>query len=193
MSCLEVSMRSVVAIGCALSSLVPSLGSAQSVGVREAALARIQLAQSVAKDAEILKAIRAKNASGETQADIARKDKEWMQNPQSGLRKTLSGNDCARRLRDLTAGDASVVEVILMDKNGANVCVSKETSDYWQGDEPKFQKTFGAGKQVFVDEPKFDESAAVYGIQLSILVSDGQAKAGALTLGLKVKKQDLQK
>src|SRR5687768_844256 len=117
-------MRTVVAIGCALTSLVPSLGSAQSVGVREAALARIQLAQSVAKDAEILKAIRAKNASGETQADIARKDKEWMQNPQSGLRKTLSGNDCARRLRDLTAGDASVVEVILMDKNGANVCVS---------------------------------------------------------------------
>jgi hypothetical protein len=81
----------------------------------------------------------------------------------------------------------------VMDRQGANVCVSKETSDYWQGDEPKFQKTFEADKPVFVDEPKFDESAAVYGVQLSTLVTDGQAKIGALTLGLRVKKQDLPK
>jgi hypothetical protein len=182
-------VKTVVALVCAL-GFAPALA-AQSVGVREAALARIQLAQSVAKDPEILKAIRAKNASGETPADIQRKDKEWMQNPQSALRKALSDNECARRLRELTAADASVVEVIVMDKNGANVCVSKETSDYWQGDEPKFQKTFEAGKPVFVDEPKFDESAAVYGVQLSILVNDGLAKVGALTLGLRVKQQDL--
>ena len=185
-------MRLGVVVGCAL-GLAPALAVAQSVGVREAALARIQLAQSVAKDAEVLKAIRAKNASTETPADIQRKDKEWMQNPQSALRKTLSENECARRLRELTASDQSVVEVIVMDKNGANVCVSKETTDYWQGDEPKFQKTFAADKQVFVDEPKFDESAAVYSIQLSTLISDGPAKVGALTLGLRVKKQDLQK
>ena len=185
-------MRTVVAMVCAF-ALTPALASPQSVGVREAALARIQLAQSVAKDAEVLKAIRAKNASGETPAEIQRRDKEWMQNPQAALRKTLSDSACARRLRELTAGDASVAEVIVMDKNGANVCVSKETSDYWQGDEPKFQKTFGADKPVFVDEPKFDESAAVYGVQLSIVVSDGPASVGALTLGLRVKKQDVQK
>ena len=80
-----------------------------------------------------------------------------------------------------------------MDKNGANVCVSKETSDYWQGDEAKFQKTFGASKDVFVDEPSFDQSTNVYAIQLSVVVRDAGKKVGALTLGLRVSKQDAEK
>jgi hypothetical protein len=174
----------------AVTCLTAWLG-AQAVGVREAALARIPLAQAIASDPQVLLALRAKNASGETQDEILRRDKEWMQNPQLPLRKQLSTNACAQRLRELTNGDSSVVEVILMDKNGANVCVSRETSDYWQGDEAKFQKTFGADKQIFVDEPAFDQSTGVYAIQLSVLVRDGQTKAGALTLGLRVAKRDL--
>jgi hypothetical protein len=173
--------------------LAPALATAQSVRVREAALARIPLAQSIVTDPEILTALRAKNSAGETQEEIQRKDREWVQNPLFPLRKTLSENSCAQRLRELTKSDANVVEVILMDRNGANVCISKVTSDYWQGDEAKFQKTFEAGKPIFVDEPAFDESTAVYSIQVSILVSDGSAKVGALTLGLRVKKQELEK
>jgi hypothetical protein len=171
--------------------MTPVLASAQSVGVREAALARIQLARAMAADPEILKAVVAKNASGETGDEIQRRDKEWMQNPQFPLRKTLSENACAQRLRELTKADASVVEVIVMDKNGANVCVSRVTTDYWQGDEAKFQKTFGADKEVYVAEPTFDQSTGVFAIQLSVLIRDGQTKVGALTLGLRVKKQDV--
>jgi hypothetical protein len=185
-------LRNVLTVASTL-CLASAVAYAQAVGIREAALARVRLAQSVAADPEILKAIRAKNASGETIEEIRRKDKEWTQNPQFPLRKTLSENDCAHRLRKLTAADPSVVEAILMDRSGANVCVSQTTSDYWQGDEPKFQKTFGDGKLIFAGDPSFDDSTATYTIQLSILVTDGQEKVGALTLGLRVKKQDLQK
>jgi hypothetical protein len=166
---------------------------AQAAGVREAALARMPLARSIATDAQILKEIRAKNASGETMEEVQRKDKEWMQNPQFPLRKTLSENACAQKLRELIKGDANVVEAILMDKHGANVCVSSVTTDYWQGDEAKFQKTFDADKEVFVDEPAFDQSTGVFAIQLNVLIRDGQSKIGALTLTLRIKKQEIAK
>jgi hypothetical protein len=171
--------------------LLAQLATGQSLGVREAALARVKLIQRIAADPEMLKAVRAKNASGETMDEVQRKDREWAQNPQFPLRKALTSGACAERLRDLTKGDANVAEVILMDKNGANVCVSRETSDYWQGDEAKFQKTFGADKALFVDEPAFDQSTNVFAIQMSAIVYDGGAKVGALTLGLRINQREL--
>ena len=43
-----------------------------------------------------------------------------------------------------------------MDKFGLNVGQSSVTSDYWQGDEDKFQKTFAVGPDaVFIDEPEY--------------------------------------
>jgi hypothetical protein len=69
------------------------------------------------------------------------------------------------------------------------VCVSRETSDYWQGDEDKWKKTFVEGKAVFVDEPAFDQSSATYAVQLSVPVSEQNRRIGALTLTLKVRKE----
>lgn len=165
-----------------------ALAFGQATGVREMALARVLKARAVAADPEVLKAITAKNATHETMDEVHRKDKEWMANPQSPLRKELSGSACAQRVRDLTKDDPAIVEVIVMDRQGANVCVSRETSDYWQGDEAKFQKTYGADKEVFVDEPAFDASTGTYAVQLSVMVTDGRAKVGALTLTLRVRK-----
>jgi hypothetical protein len=159
------------------------------VGVREAALARVPLARALAADAQLLEAVRAKNAKAESEAEIRRLDAEWTRDASHALRGELSRGACADRLRELTKADPNVVEVILMDRNGANVCISRETSDYWQGDEPKFQKTFGQDKELHVDEPALDQSTGVYAIQLSVLVRDGGQKAGALTLGLRVRKQ----
>lgn len=159
--------------------------------VRETALARVARARAMAADPEVVKAVLAKNATHESMDDVHRKDKEWTDNPQYALRKTLSTNACAQRLRDLTRDDHVIVEVILMDAQGANVCVSRETSDYWQGDEAKFQKTFGADKEVFVDEPALDASTATHAIQLSTIVYDGKTRIGALTLTLKVRKEDV--
>jgi hypothetical protein len=75
-----------------------------------------------------------------------------------------------------------------MDQHGANVCVSRETSDYWQGDEDKWKKPFVEGRAAFVDEPAFDASSATYAVQLSVPVSENGKRIGALTLTMKVRK-----
>ena len=153
---------------------------------RETAYARINLADKVTADADLVRAIKAKNAAGETDADIQKKDREWQANPRHPLRKELVQNACAARLTLLVKEDPIVVEAFLMDAKGALVCATHETSDYWQGDEAKWQKTFRDGKKVFVDDPALDASTGTYAVQLSALVSDAGAKIGALTLTLKV-------
>ena len=61
-----------------------------------------------------------------------------------------------------------------MDNQGANVAMTDKTSDYWQGDEAKFKKSYHNGKgTVFVDEVEFDDSSQAYLVQVSVPVKDG--------------------
>ena len=55
--------------------------------------------------------------------------------------------------------DSFVVEAFLMDARGALVCATRETTDYYQGDEPKWEHTYQEGRRVFVDEPALDASS----------------------------------
>lgn len=81
----------------------------------------------------------------------------------------------------------AITEIFLMDFNGLNVAATGATSDYWQGDEPKFQQTYEVGPgAVFVDEVEFDESTQGYQGQVSVSVLDPDTREviGAITVGL---------
>lgn len=80
-----------------------------------------------------------------------------------------------------------VVEAFVMDARGLNVAVSAVTSDYWQGDEDKFLKTFALGSgSVHVGEIEFDESTQMYLSQVSFVILDPitHYPIGSMTLGL---------
>jgi hypothetical protein len=158
---------------------------------RETAYARIPLADKIAADPELLAAVVAKNKTVESPAEILRIDQEWQKNTLYPLRKTVTSSPCAVRLRKLVQDDKLVVEAFLMDSRGGIVCSTVETSDYWQGDEAKWQKTYRDGASVFVDEPAFDTSTGVFAVQLSRLVSDAVGRVGALTLTLKIPRSSL--
>ena len=157
-------------------------------GVKQAAYARVALARMVASDPEVVRAVTDKNAEAESPEAIRRKDRDWATPAGAALRRSLTRGPCAQRLRDLVKADPLVAEVILMDAKGANVCVSRETSDYWQGDEAKWQKTFVEGREVLVEEPAEDASAGVFAVQLSVPVVDKGRRIGALCLTLKVRR-----
>lgn len=76
-------------------------------------------------------------------------------------------------------------EIFVMDRIGLNVGQSSITSDFWQGDEAKFQKTFpvGAGA-VFVDEPEWDDTFKIWRTQVNITIADeaGTTPIGAVTI-----------
>lgn len=80
-----------------------------------------------------------------------------------------------------------ITEVFVMDAQGLNVAASGATSDYWQGDEAKFQKTYPMGVgAVHYSEIEFDESSQTYQAQISLTIADPatQSPIGAITVGI---------
>ena len=158
--------------------------------VKQTAYARASRASSIAQDAAVRDAVTASNAVAETAEQVRRRDTAWMANPGDPLRQAIVQAPCSARLRDLLKDDPMVVEAFVMNERGTLVCSVTETSDYWQGDEPKWQRTFLEGRDPFVDEPAFDASTGKYAIQISVPVASGAKRLGAVTLTLKLKRQE---
>lgn len=74
-------------------------------------------------------------------------------------------------------------EIFVMDAKGLNAGQSSITSDFWQGDESKWQKTFLVGPDaVFIDEAEVNEKTGTENAQLSLpITQDGQV-VGAITV-----------
>ena len=143
-------------------------------------------------DPTLVKAIVAQNAktSKLTQADIDAADKAWRAETAAKAGPTIdpvAASPASTFLKKKKADSKGVIsEVFAMDAKGLNVAMSDVTSDYWQGDEPKWQKTYpvGAGA-VFVDAVKKDESTQALQSQVSLTIVDSAGKpAGAITIGL---------
>ncbi|MSP81878.1 MAG: hypothetical protein EXQ94_02825 [Alphaproteobacteria bacterium] len=84
-------------------------------------------------------------------------------------------------------------EIIVMDQYGLNVGQSDLNSDYWQGDEAKWQKTFPEGPTaVFVDDIELDESTQTLQSQVSITITnpDTDTVIGVATFGIEVEVLD---
>lgn len=142
------------------------------------------------RESAIVDAVKAENAKGKTLDQIKSLDEKWQTTPGlSDEMKAIMENDCARFLRKLQNSNAYYAEIFVMDNQGANVAMTDKTTDYWQGDEAKFKKSFNNGTgAVFVDEVKFDGSAQAYLSQVSVPVMDGDKAIGSITFGIDVDK-----
>ncbi len=158
------------------------------------ALASEQL-RSLASDPKLIEAIRAQNErhAGLGQADIDKLDKDWraqVGNSPAPLIEAVQGVDASGRLVEMRdESEGLFTEVFAMDNLGLNVAVSDVTSDYWQGDEAKWQKTFLVGADaVHISDVELDESTQTYQSQVSLTVVDPDTGSpiGALTVGVNV-------
>lgn len=155
--------------------------------VRGFANGRLALARRVISDPDLVRAVATKNKVTESPADVKRKDEEWQRDPELPLRKETTSNECATRLKELVQEDPSISEAFLMDNRGTLVCSTVDIPDYWQGDEPNFQRTFVQSQFLFVGEPAPDPATAGgWTVPISMVVLDGPTKIGAATLTLKV-------
>ena len=142
----------------------------------------------------IIEAIKAQNAANANlgQADIDALDKKWraeVDGSDHSMIDGVLGNALSKFLQEKkAASNGKIAEVFVMDAKGLNVGQSDPTSDYWQGDEGKFQKSFGAGKDaVFVDDIEKDESTQALQSQASVTISDDKGTPiGAITVGVNV-------
>ncbi len=135
-------------------------------------------------DAKFVEAVKAQNAKGLTMDYINKLDKAWKGQPaDTWFIKEVRERPCSGYARAIIKLVPYMFEIFVMDNQGANVCMSGTTGDFWQGDEAKWQKSFNEGKgAIFVDEPEEDEGKMVQ--QISVPVMDGGMAIGAITFGV---------
>ncbi len=147
------------------------------------------------KDPAIVNAVKAQNQKNAslTQADIDRLDKQWRAETGASSQpmiKAVLSNDLSKFLKaKKDAGNGLYTEIFVMDNKGLNVGQSDITSDYWQGDEAKWQKTYSVGPNaIHVSDVKKDESTQTFQGQVSLPVVDpaNNQVIGAITVGVNV-------
>ncbi|MBF0387252.1 MAG: PDC sensor domain-containing protein [Candidatus Omnitrophica bacterium] len=146
-----------------------------------------------AKDPLVVAAVKEANkTASRTNDEIAALDKKWMDagEPDAWV-DGYSANPTAVFLKAFQAvkeGQKTLFpEIFVMDRQGCIVGETNRTSDFLQGDEDKFVRSYAGGKgEVFIDKMEFDESSRTYSIQVSVPVmdpEDGNA-IGALTVSI---------
>ena len=143
----------------------------------------------------VVEAIKAQNDehANLSQDEIDKLDKQWRAETGSSDRPLID-EVLAKALSDFLAETKNgtrglVTEVFVMDNKGLNVGQSDVTSDYWQGDEAKWKKTYLAGPDaIFIDEVEQDESTQMFQSQLSMSIVDPATGdvIGAITVGVNI-------
>jgi hypothetical protein len=146
-------------------------------------------------DPEISAAIKVQNAKHANidQSQIDKLDKQWRAQTKASERPLIDqvlSTALSKKLADTKKqARGMITELFVMDNKGLNVGQSDPTSDYWQGDEDKWRKTYLAGPgAIFIDEIEMDESTQTFQSQLSLSIIDpvtGQV-IGAVTVGVDV-------
>ena len=148
-------------------------------------------------DPMVINAIKAQNTAhvNLNADDIQALDQQWRAEEKKGggaLIDKVLATDLSKYLSDKKAGHANAItEMFVMDNKGLNVGQSDITSDYFQGDEDKWQKTFGTGgAKIFVDEVEYDDSSKSFQSQISATIVDPATNTpvGAITVGLNVER-----
>lgn len=144
-------------------------------------------------DPVVVGAIKEQNAktSGLSQADVDKLDQDWRAQATAADKPFVNevlARELSKFLMEKKEGsEGMITEMFVMDAKGLNVGQSDVTSDYWQGDEAKWQKTYGAGPGVvFVDGVEEDESTQALQSQASVTISDPESgePIGAITVGI---------
>lgn len=165
-------------------------GNEQEQAIREQVVPKVRAFMT---DSRVADAVNAQNDrhANLSQGNIDKLDKQWRAETNSGggkLVSSLLGNELSKYLVTVQEGSEGMyAEVFVMDNKGLNVGQSGVTSDYWQGDEAKWQKTYGKGADaMLIDDVEFDESTQTFQSQLSLPVVDPATGdvIGAVTVGV---------
>ena len=138
------------------------------------------------KDAVLVQAVKEQNNQKLTLDAIKARDAVWIK--EKGIdaeMQAMMESDAAKQLQSMAASKSYLVELFLMDNQGANVAMTNKTSDYWQGDEAKWTNSFNDGKGgLEISDAKYDESVKADLIQVSVPVMDNGVAIGAITIGV---------
>lgn len=155
-------------------------------------LARTKVAAWVAEEI-CIEAVKAQNSVTATlpQRVIDSLDIQWRIETVRGERPLIErvlSKDLSARLAVLKDGmQGAITEIVVMDARGLNVAASDIDSDYWQGDEEKWRKTYLVGPgATYVGHVELDTSTDLFQAEVSMTITDPQSGRviGAIAVGV---------
>lgn len=155
-------------------------------------LARTKVAAWVAEEL-CIEAVKAQNSVTATipQRLIDSLDFQWrietVRSERPLINQVLSKALSARLavLKDAMKG--AVTEIVVMDGRGLNVAASDIDSDYWQGDEEKWRKTYLVGPgATYLGHVELDTSTDLFQAEVSMTITDPESGRviGAIAVGV---------
>ncbi len=172
-------------IGIIVCLVSPSLFAVEKIPKHLTQFTELELALLIQQPA-LAKFIQQQNQENIPLSVIKTLDKEWRQTRGLNyLMAELLRNQCALRLLDLELNYPFVMESFIADQQGALVCMTEKTSDYWQGDENIFIKAFAQGKgQIYYEDAHYDLSVGETVVQVSIPIRLQQQVVGVATFSI---------
>ena len=134
-----------------------------------------------------VKTVAAQNAKGMTLDEIKQTDETWRSAEDFlPIHEELLSNECAAEIKRIAKNLPQITETFVMDNQGANVGQNQITSDYWQGDEAKWENSFKGGKGgVDIGEAKLYKSTNRIDQKVSLPIIDTSGKViGAICFGI---------
>jgi hypothetical protein len=133
----------------------------------------------------VVQAVAAQDQTPRSDEKIREIDAAWQKGGDpEGLATALQQNDCAQALQALINSNPGWAEAMVTDRKGALVCASQRTSDYWQGDEPKFSRAWAEGAgALFVSSAAKDSSTGLEMVHIAVPVRVAGKPAGVLIIG----------
>jgi hypothetical protein len=107
---------------------------------------------------------------------LLRADEEWqMTHGLTPLSIDIVGRESSEFLKKVASFNPAYREILLTDEYGALVAATNLTTDYYQADEPWWQKAYGDGwaGTIYVSNVRYDRSAKVHGIDVAVPVRIG--------------------
>lgn len=144
---------------------------------------RALICQSPVVQKEILQANQLHQSSEEIQ-ELDERWKNTVGEPDFILK--FQKNECGQYLKKIkTEKLPYLAEIFVMDHQGGIVCQTDKTSDFWQGDETKWQAVFGKGENsYYIADPHFDESSQSFTLQVSLPIYNERQPIGTVTVGI---------
>ncbi len=157
-----------------------------SVRMRSILDAHAQLVRQWASHPTIVNEVVKQNYVEQSLDEIKRIDRMWIEGKKEDFALSLQENKSGRFLKKRVLDNRLYTEAFLCDDQGVVVGEFPKTSDYWQGDEGKFLKSFNDGNgQIYIGPIEFDESSGEISVQISVPVLSEGETVGVLIVGLK--------